>query len=156
MNDLRHIAKRDVVIASLGTEGEPHIWKNITTVEPRKLGQLQANDVAPPTFPTGQPIPTKPVGDWSVPTESAFSIWQLISKFPTLFSAFITLLSGITMKNGTKIATGVTTIIIALAAIFGYDISPELQGIIGSVAALILGWLIPAPVATTESTTPES
>lgn len=151
MNDLRHISKRDGAIR--GIIANQDSWKDITTVPTRPLDPYKVNDdgaghgvIAPP-----KPIPSKPVGDWSVSDESGFSVWQLLQKFPRLVGGFINLLSGLSMKNSTKIATGATTIIVALAAIFGYDLSPELQGVVGTIAALVVGWLVPAP--TTPTTT---
>jgi hypothetical protein len=86
---------------------------------------------------------------YDVPLEYAGIVWRATKQLPRILWGFINLWIGVKMGKLQRIAIGITSIIIGVAAIFGFDLSNEVAAAITSVVALIVGLVIPS--GTTET-----
>lgn len=80
---------------------------------------------------------------YDVPMEYAAIIWRVTKQIPTFVWGIINIWIGIKMTKNQRIAAGIASVIVGLAAIFGFDLSAEITTAITSVVALIVGLLIP-------------
>jgi hypothetical protein len=114
----------------------------ITKVEPvkvdvdaRDLTQIDA-EVVKRLFE--EPITLSLAERMQLKIDEAKSLFSFVPKI-------IGLIVAIEMKNSTKIATALTTIIIALLANYGIDLPSWAIDPINILSALIVGWLVKSP-----------
>lgn len=82
---------------------------------------------------------------WQQEGEGIFAkLWRIILNTPKIILGITNIWLGKTMNKNQRIVSGIVAIVGGLAAIFGFGLSPEISGVIGSIVALIVGWLIPS------------